>query len=142
MRGLTIEAATSYNDFEFKTPRIATNEIRPGASRPGIGKFKWSIGVQYDADLGSAGTLSPRVDVFHTPGYCGNFNCDPISKVDSYELVNTRLTYRPRDSDWSIAIEATNLFDKLYYINKLVTAYASAQPGRPREYALTVRRTF
>ncbi len=35
------------------------------------------------------------------------------------------------DRDWSVSLEATNLFDKLYYINKLVTAYASAQPGQP-----------
>ena len=141
--GLSIDIAASTNDFEFKTPRVQTNEIVAGASRPGIGKFKWSVGVQYDAQLGDGiGTLTPRIDVSHTPGYCGNFACAAISKVDSYELVNARLTYRTADRDWSVALEATNLFDKLYYINKLVTAYASAQPGRPREVAVTVRRNF
>jgi iron complex outermembrane receptor protein len=140
--GLTIDAATSYNDFEFKTPYVQTNEIQAGGSRPGIGKFKWSVGVQYDAPIGDIGTLTPRVDVSHTPGYCGNFNCDPISQVDSYELVNARVTWRAPNRDWSVALEVTNLFDELFYINKLVTAYASAQPGRPREYALTVRRNF
>jgi iron complex outermembrane recepter protein len=142
MRGLTIESASSYNDFEFKTPDVQTNEIRAGSSRPGIGKFKWSVGVQYDADLGAIGSLSPRIDLFHTPGYCGNFNCDPISQVDSYNLVNARLTYRSVDRDWTVSLEATNLFDEFYYINKIVTAYASGQPGRSREVALTVRRNF
>ncbi len=46
-------------------------------SRPGIGKFKWSIGIQYDAPIGDIGTLTPRIDVIHTPGYCGNFACEP-----------------------------------------------------------------
>jgi len=140
--GLSIDASASYNDFTFKTPFIKTNEIVAGASRPGIGKFKWSVGAQYVIDLGSLGTLTPRVDVNHTPGFCGNFACDPISKVSSYNLVNARLTYRSDDRLWSVALEATNLGDKLYYINKLVTAYASAQPGRPREVAVTVRRNF
>ena len=91
---------------------------------------------------GSFGTLTPRVDVNHTPGYCGNFACTPIAKVDSYNLVNARLTFRTADENWSVALEATNLFDKLYYLNKIVTAYAGAQPGHPREVALTVRRNF
>lgn len=140
--GLSIEAASSYNDFKFKTPNVQTNDIRAGSSRPGIGKFKWSVGVQYDAPIGDIGTLTPRIDVVHTPGYCGNFNCDPISKVDAYDLVNARLTFRTMDKAWSVSLEATNLFDKLYYINKLVTAYASAQPGQPRQVAVTVRRNF
>jgi len=62
--------------------------------------------------------------------------------VDSYTLVNARLTYRSPDSDWSVALEATNLFDKFYYLNKLATFYVNGQPGRPREVALTVRRNF
>ena len=143
VRGLTLEGSTSYNDFEFQTPNINTNEFQKGDSRPGIGKFKWAVGAQYDAELGDRiGTLSPRVDVVHTPGYCGNLNCDPISKVDSYDLVNARLTYRAPGNDWSLALEVTNIFDELYYINKLVTQYASAQPGRPREWALTLRKNF
>jgi iron complex outermembrane receptor protein len=141
--GLTIDGSTSYNDFKFKTPNINTNEFQAGDSRPGIGKFKWSVGVQYDADLGDKiGTLSPRIDIVHTPGYCGNLACDPISKVETYNLVNARLTYRNLENDWSLALEVTNLFDKLYYINKLVTQYASAQPGHPREWALTLRKNF
>jgi iron complex outermembrane receptor protein len=141
--GLSIEGSTSYNDFKFGTPNINTGEFQKGDSRPGIGKFKWSLSAQYEADLGARiGTLTPRIDVVHTPGYCGNLACDPISKVQTFDLVNARLTYRSPDSDWSVALEVTNLFDKLYYINKLVTAYASAQPGPPREWAVTARRTF
>ena len=78
----------------------------------------------------------------YTPGYCGNFNCDPNVTVDSYTLVNARLTYRSPDEDWSIALEATNLFDKFYFLNKFATFYVNGQPGRPREVALTVRKSF
>ena len=140
--GLQIDASASLNDFKFGKPFVTTNDIVEGSSRPGIGKFKWAAGIQYEFPIGDFGTLTPRVDVNHTPGYCGNYACTPIAKVDTYNLVNARLTLRTMDDNWSVALEATNLFDKLYYLNKIVTAYAGAQPGRPREVALTVRRNF
>ena len=141
--GLTIDGAMSLTDFEFTSINYPTTAIIVGASRPGIGEFKWSAGIQYEAPLGGdLGTLTPRVDVSYTPGYCGNFNCDPNVTVDSYTLVNARLTYRSPDEDWSVALEATNLFDKFYFLNKFATFYVNGQPGRPREVAVTVRRRF
>jgi len=144
--GLVLEANASLNDFEFKTPRINTTDFRKGDSRPGIGRFKYSFAAQYDVDLGDAGSLSPRVDFVHTPGFCGSLAqlcvTDPIRYVSSYNLVNARLTYRTADRNWSVAVEATNLFDKLFYHNKIVTFYAGAQPGPPRQFAVTLRRNF
>jgi len=141
--GLTIDGAMSLTDFEFTSINYPTTAIVVGANRPGIGEFKWSAGVQYEAWLGNdIGSLTPRVDVNYTPGYCGNFNCDPNVTVDNYTLVNARLTYRSADEDWSVALEATNLFDKFYYLNKFATFYVNGQPGRPREVAVTVRRRF
>jgi len=141
--GFSIDGAMSLTDFEFTSINFPTTAIIVGAERPGIGEFKWSIGAQYEADLGgNVGTLTPRVDVNYTPGYCGNFNCDPNVDVDSHTLVNARLTFRSADEDWSVSLEATNLFDEFYYLNKLATFYVNGQPGRPREVALSVRRNF
>ena len=141
--GLTIDGAMSLTDFEFTSVNYPTTQIVIGASRPGIGDWKWSLGAQYEALLGDdVGTLTPRIDVSYIPGYCGNFNCDPNVTVDSYTLVNARLTYRSPDEDWSVSFEATNLLDKFYFLNKFATFYVNGQPGRPREVALTVRRNF
>jgi iron complex outermembrane receptor protein len=141
--GLSIDGAMSLTDFEFTSINYPTTSIIVGAKRPGIGEWKWSLGAQYEALLGDdIGTLTPRIDVAYTPGYCGNFTCDPNVKVDSYTLVNARLTYRSPDEDWSVALEATNLFDKFYFLNKFATFYVNGQPGRPREVALTVRKRF
>ncbi len=140
--GLTIDGSMSYLNFKFGKPYIATGEVEEGASRPGIGDFKWSAGIQYEAILASGATLTPRVDAFYTPGYCGNFACTPISSNDSYTLLNGRLTYRTADRDWSVALEVTNITNKLYYLNKFATVYAVGQPGRPREWAVTVKRNF
>ena len=141
--GLSIDGAMSLTDFEFTSINYPTTAIVVGARRPGIGEFKWSAGIQYEALLGNnVGSLTPRIDVNYTPGYCGNFTCDPNVTVNSYTLVNARLTYRSPDEDWSVALEATNLFDKFYYLNKFATFYVNGQPGRPREVAVTVRNRF
>ncbi len=141
--GLSIDASLSYFDFEFGTPRYATNDVQEGSSRPGIGKRKWSLGLQYVFELGNFGTLTPRVDVSYTPGYCGNFACDPNSAVDDYTLVNARVTLDTYDQNWMISLEATNLTDELYYINKFANAwYTTGHPGRPREAAISIRRRF
>jgi iron complex outermembrane receptor protein len=140
--GLSIDAALSFVDFEFGAPQFATNDVREGASRPGIGEWKGSIGAQYQFNIG-AGTITPRVDFSHTPGYCGNFACDPNAKVDSYNITNARVTFETTNRDWAIALEATNVTDELYYINKFQNVwYTTGQPGRPAEYAVTIRRRF
>jgi iron complex outermembrane receptor protein len=141
--GLIIDGSMSLTDFVFTSINYPTTAIVVGATRPGIGDFKWSVGAQYEALLGdNVGTLTPRIDVAYTPGYCGNFNCDPNVTVEAYTLVNARLTYRSPDEDWSVALEATNLLDEFYFLNKFATFYVNGQPGRPREVALTVRRNF
>jgi iron complex outermembrane receptor protein len=132
--GLNIDATLSYVDFEFGAPRYATNDVREGSKRPGIGDWKWSVGAQYTFNIGAIGTLTPRVDVSRTPGYCGNFACDPNARVDQYTLTNARVTFNTNDDAWSVALEATNITDELYYI--------TGQPGRPAEYAVSIRRRF
>jgi iron complex outermembrane receptor protein len=141
--GLSIDAAVSYVDFEFGAPQFATNDVREGSSRPGIGEWKWSAGAQYMFNIGGIGTLTPRVDVSHTPGYCGNFACDPNATVDSYTITNARVTFETTNRDWSVALEATNVTDEMYYVNKFLNVwYVTGQPGRPAEYAVTIRRRF
>src|SRR5690606_11457143 len=141
--GFSIDASLSYFDFEFGAPQYLTNDVIEGASRPGIGKRKWSVGLQHVFTLGNAGTLTPRVDVYYTPGYCGNFACDPNGRVDDYTLVNARILYDTPDGNWSLALEGTNLTDELYYVNKFGNVwYWTGQPGRPREAAVSVRRQF
>src|SRR6185312_7977354 len=49
--------------------------------------------------------------------------------------------------DLTVALEVTNLFDKYYYYAKFDLTGAGAgaingDPGRPREWAVTVKKTF
>ena len=57
-----------------------------------------------------------------------------------------RLTWRTLDDHWAVALEGTNLGDKLYYLaffdNQGSTQNTLAQPGPPRQWAVTLKRTF
>ena len=139
---LSIDAAFSYLDFKFGTPKIQTTSVIAGRSAPGLGKNKWSFGMQYEIPFAAGGSLTPRVDVVHTPGYCGDLACSALSKNDSYELVNARLTYLSPNDSWRVALEVTNATDKYYVLNALNSSYASSQPGMPRQWAVSVRRSF
>ena len=142
VEGLEIDSSFSWLDFRFQQPFIQTASIVKGQSAPGIGDIKWSLGIQYAIPFVAEGTLTPRFDISHTPGYCGNLNCDPLVSNTAYNLANFRLTYRPSGDEWSIALQITNLFNKLYYLNKFTSTYTDGHPGMPREWAITLRRNF
>jgi iron complex outermembrane recepter protein len=162
--GLTIDGSMSYLDFKFKcvNPAVVGQASGACSSAPGVvglladpsDGFRWAFGVQYEADLGGSGKLIPRLDVSHQYALTGNaLTPAPTSpsarfgQVPGYTLANARLTWRNADEDLDISLEVTNLFDKYYFINKFDLTGAGAgaisgQPGRPREWGITVKKKF
>ena len=116
--------------------------------------WKWNVGAQYEADLGNAGTLTPRFDISYQGGMIGNVLAAApgtpsaiFGQQDSITLANARLTWRNSAKDLSIALEVTNVFDKYYYTSKFDLTGAGAgaitgSPGRPREWAVSVKKSF
>mgnify|MGYP003852860715 FL=1 len=116
--------------------------------------FRWAFGIQYEANLAGSGTLTPRIDVSHQYALTGNALTPPpgspsalLGQVPGYTLANARLTWRNEDKDLDVSLELTNLFDKYYFINKFDLTGAGAgaisgQPGRPREWAISVKKKF
>jgi iron complex outermembrane receptor protein len=97
--------------------------------------WKANIGVQYKFDLGSAGSLTPRVDVnYQDKQYTGptviagerirNF-------IPAYTLTNARLTWQNADEDLDVSLEATNVFDK-YYLLTIFDLRGAGPCGSPR----------
>jgi iron complex outermembrane receptor protein len=162
--GLTIDASMSYLDFKFKcvNPAVvgqASGPCSTAASVVGLlddpsDGFRWAFGIQYEADLGGSGKVIPRLDVSHQYALTGNALTPAATspsarfgQVPGYTLANARLTWRNADEDLDIGLEVTNLFDKYYFINKFDLTGAGAgvisgQPGRPREWGLTVKKKF
>ncbi len=111
-------------------------------------EWKYSFGMQYTADFGSAGTLTPRFDYSHTGqtgagrGIGGVFSYYP-----SYDIANARLTWKNEAGDLSIAAELQNVFDEYYQPFRFDAVFGFSgtvysQVGRPREAAIVVKKTF
>ena len=72
---------------------------------------------------------------------------DPITEIKPFTLANARLTWRNASDDLDVALEVTNVFDKYYFTTSGgsvtdPTGRYIGTPGRPREWALTVKKEF
>jgi iron complex outermembrane receptor protein len=151
--GLAIDSAVSLVDFEYKSinPQAggATNPTGPQLDDvpPYTPKWKWSVGIQYEMQLGNAGSLTPRVDAAYQSTIFSGSSNTPLERIPSYTLANARLTWKNADEDLEISGEVTNLFDKYYYLTAFDltgagAGFANKQPGRPREWAVSVLKRF
>jgi len=143
---LTIDASASYVDFDY-TSVLAGTGVTKGMRTPYNPKWKWSMGVQYEIDLGDAGSLTPRIDASYQSMVYSNAINAATNRIPSYTIANARLTYRNTDNDWEASLEVTNLFDKYYFLTnfdlvRTGAGISSSQPGRPREWALTLKKRF
>jgi iron complex outermembrane receptor protein len=147
--GLLIDGSVSYLDFHYT--RIdpsagGVGGVLLGYVAPTTSKWKWSVGAQYGIDLGNSGTLTPRIDAAYQSANFTNAVNAPTNRVPAYTVANARLSWQNPGKDIEISGEVTNLFDKYYFINTFDLAasagYASAVPGRPREWAITVTKHF
>ena len=150
--GLLFDASLSYIDFKYKTisPQAGgvTNPggVQLGMVPPYTPEWKWSVGTQYAIDLGTIGSLTPRVDASYQSRVWGTAVNTPRAEIAPYTLVNARLTWRNVQDDLQLSLEVTNLLDKYYYLTAFeisaAAGLANAQPGRPREWAVTLRKQF
>ncbi|BBC71100.1 conserved hypothetical protein [Altererythrobacter sp. B11] len=146
--GFMIDGSVSYLDFDYISGSIIpASGIQPGMVSTYTPKWKWSYGMQYEVPLGSAGFVTPRFDAsYQSDIYTNAVNAD-TNKIDDYIVANARLTWKNEDEDLEIGVEVTNLFDK-YYLQSLFdltragAGFATALPGRPREWAVTAKKRF
>lgn len=150
--GLSIDGSFSLLDFKY-------TDINPAAGGPGrptgpqygmrpayVPEQKWSLGAQYEFSLGDAGSLTPRIDVTYQGDLFTNGTNGPTNLIKAYTLANARITWRTENGDWDTSFEVTNLTNEYYFLTRFdqftLTGITDGQPGRPREFALTVRRHF
>ncbi len=125
----------------------AARRARSSACVPAyVPKTKWSAGIQYEIPLGDYGSLTPRFDASYQGELFTNGANAETNRIGAYTLGNARLTWRSAKEDWESSIEVTNLADKYYFLTRFdqytLTGVTDGQPGRPREWALTVKRKF
>ena len=148
----SIDGSISYLHFKY----TSINPAAGGPGRPTGPQFgmvpaytptrKWSVGMQYEIPLGSLGSLTPRVDASYQGDLYTNGANAATNRIASYTLANARLTWRNSADSWESSFEVTNLTDEYYFLTRFdqytLTGLSDGQPGRPREWALTVKRKF
>jgi iron complex outermembrane recepter protein len=157
---LMISGVFGYTDFEgdeLGTPSLlgpAVTDIF--TDRPAyVPERNWNAAVSYTFGMGNGMTITPRVDVYGQTEICPTLRTNQTNPTvtdaqrctAAFELVNARLEFVSPDGFWTAAFGVTNATDEEYFLNKFdLTAFGQptieGQPGRPREWYLTLRRDF
>lgn len=159
VRGVQFDASYSYLSFNYTKLNAAaaypTNSGGADLDDPAAGtpRYKWSIGAQYEAELGNGwGTLTPRIDASHEGAiYVGPYvdlaGVRHRTFLPSYTSANARLTWRNERKDLDVSLEVTNLTDEYYFLTNFDLrgageGFDKGQPARPREWAISVKKKF
>ncbi|WP_428101256.1 TonB-dependent receptor [Candidatus Rariloculus sp.] len=131
-------------DAEYTDVGLATT-IQVGDRFPYAPETGYSVGLQWDNDLSSGGSVMVRFDYgwiddvvtfrdrrFHWPSLANH----------DYGLASGRITYTPAAGNWDVALFATNLTDEYYRMGGFPAVLAGIDQGvvgRPREFGVTLR---
>jgi len=164
--GLTLSGAFGFNRYQNKdlgtavncnavsspipTPQPGANCTfngpTPGSPLPFLPERTASLAIQYVIRLPDGGSMTPHLDAsFQSREYFDAIG-SPEAAVAARMLLNGRLTWDVGHSPWHLALSATNLTNKAYFLYKEdlrnIFGQVIGQPGPPREWAVSVQRTF
>jgi len=146
--GLTLEGSLAYLDFEYTSLSAAaiSSGVKLNMRGPSTPKWQYSTSLQYDHEMESGAHLIPRLDLAHTAAFFQQASNSPFNRVPGRTLLNALVTWRAPGEDWSVVLAATNLTNKLYYNsvfdNRGSNNTVVGNPGAPREWSVTVKRSF
>jgi iron complex outermembrane receptor protein len=144
VEGLTFDGTISYLHFKYKD--TGTTGVPLSNVTPFTPKWNWSAGAQYDYTLKGGSLISARFDgSYQSSMYTEAFNA-ATNLVDGRFLGNVRLSYTSSDKTWQLSAEVQNVFNKYYYNTvedvKSALGVITANPGLPRTWAVSIKRTF
>lgn len=143
--GWQINSSLSVMDFKYKSINPLTG-ITLDMDAPFVNKIQASVGIQYEADLGGAGWLTPRFDAAYQSDFHYQAINSPYNLVPERTIANARVTYATPKKDLEVSLQVSNLFDKYYAVARQenIAAFGNAQEiiGRPREWSVSVKKTF
>ena len=126
-------------DTEY-TDTGTSQDIQIGDTFQQAPELTYSVGVQYDADLGNGGSTVFRLDYSYTDSYVRARERQRQTGQDAFGLLNARFTYSPPENNWRLALFGTNLTDEAYLNSGFLstgTTQDLATIGRPREIGVS-----
>jgi iron complex outermembrane recepter protein len=148
VQGLTISGEFGYTDFKYTDLGIAaglangpTLDTQPVYTP----KTKYSLAGGYLIPYERFGRMTLHADWAWQGSEYTDAQNSPALKIDSYGVLNARLNWVMPNKDWEVSVFGTNIGNSFYFLG---TSYISGNgqikgiPSRPREWGLTLRRSF
>jgi iron complex outermembrane receptor protein len=148
IRGLEVEGSLAYLNFNYRSisDAASTSGITKDMTAPFAPAWQASAGARYAIILGSAGSLTPRLDLIYQDSFYTLPTNTSFSQVDERVVLNGRLTWASPDDTWQTSLEVTNITNSLYYYNvrddRASSYTVTGQPAPPIRWALSLRRNF
>ncbi|GFE75026.1 TonB-dependent receptor [Novosphingobium sp. TCA1] len=152
---LAFNASATYTDATYVTYRNAPQAFEyqnlgaiqdlSGARLPGVPKWAWTIGADFNTVLGELGGKEVGIYAHADYAYRTNFNTSASNsawaQIPGFGIANGRIGLRTEDGLWDFSIWAKNLFDKDYFVSLSAanTGAVTAQVGEPRTFGATLR---
>lgn len=148
--GLTLTSTLAYLDARYDV--YFDNQVSLEGNRlPNAPKWNATFGAEYEASLGSRGTVTLRGDIAQRGVAYFKPNNDPRYASSPTTLINSRISWMPTDGSWEVALYGRNLTNERYATYKAAgtDALGVSNPdlpltvfGEPRQYGLQVRYFF
>lgn len=144
--GLTFDGSVGYLDFDYTEITNPATLVTQDMIAPFISKWQLSAGLQYEAEMAGGATITPRLDWSYRSDFFYNSINNPFNEIEGYSMFNGRIAYDSADGLWQLSAAVTNIFDEFYYTGKSENigsfGVVTGNPGRPREWSVTLRREF
>jgi iron complex outermembrane recepter protein len=162
--GFTISGSYGYTNFngdEMDDPALLgdPNVTVIYSENPAyVPTDNWSVSAAYQfGGGGDVGHFTPRLDYYGQTEICTGLRTNvSITRIDTtedqacssgYQILNARFEWTSPEDSWRVALGATNLTNRQYYLNKFdLSAFGQAtvegQPGHPREWYLQLTKNF
>jgi len=143
--GLSINGSLGYTNFS--SPDLSARPDTANKKLLQIPDWTASAGIQYEILANRlGGKITPRLDWY----YMGPIVYSVTRKETNqpgYSTFNARISYTHEESDVTVALAVTNLFNKFYWRNFFVYQdigfpNVNGQPAPPREWSLTLTKRF
>jgi len=147
VQGLTINGNLGYLDAEYDDVGSATN-ISVASRVLRSPKWTYNIGAAYEVPVGDGSVMTSLNYNYRSKQSTTSSDGNTVL-LDGYGLLNGRIQYNAPGDQWQLALFATNLTDKTYFIGgfdfaRRETAIGVSQldVGRPREVGVNLRFNF
>jgi iron complex outermembrane receptor protein len=132
--------SASHNDNEFETAQAGTG-FAPGERLPGSPQENYSLGAQYNFNVGAKWRGFARADFTHVGDVRVVFIGDPDVRLDAYDTANARLGFLT--DTLAVDLYARNLTDERAVVSQGEPSLGGNQVIiRPREIGIELRYQF